>query len=58
MSEAFMLVVWWALFGGSHIVMSSARWRPQLVTRLGERGFLGVYSLVALITFFVPVHGL
>ena len=52
MSEAFMLLFWWVLFGGSHIAMSSTRWRPKLVARLGERGFLGVYSLVALLTFY------
>lgn len=38
-----------AAFVGSHLVMSHPL-RPALVARLGERGFLGVYSLIALAT--------
>lgn len=56
MTEAFILLLWWILFGGSHIVMSSTQWRPKLVARLGERGFLVVYSLVALVTFSLLAH--
>jgi uncharacterized membrane protein len=44
----------WALFAGSHALLSSRALRPRLVARLGERAFLGVYSLVALATF-VPL---
>jgi uncharacterized membrane protein len=51
MKEAFVLLFWWLLFGGSHLVLSSSRWRPQLVDKLGARPFQGVYSLVALATF-------
>ena len=32
----------------SHLGLSSTRLRPLLVSRLGEQGFLGIYSLVAL----------
>jgi uncharacterized membrane protein len=52
MWETIVILFWWVLFGGSHIVMSSSRWRPKLVARFGERGFLGVYSVVALLTFY------
>lgn len=51
MGSAFVLLFWWLLFGGTHIVLSSSAVRPQLITRLGERPFLGIYSLVALATF-------
>lgn len=51
-----VILFWWILFGGSHVVMSSTQWRPKLVARFGERGFLVVYSLVALITFSFLAH--
>ena len=37
-------------FVGSHLLLSHPL-RPGLAARLGERGFLGVYSLIALATF-------
>ncbi len=51
MKAAFVVFLWWLIFGGSHIVLSSSPMRPKLIARLGERPFLGVYSLVALATF-------
>lgn len=51
MGAAFVLLFWWLLFGGTHIVLSSSAVRPKLIARLGERPFLGVYSLVAFVTF-------
>jgi uncharacterized membrane protein len=44
----------WVLFAATHMGLSSARVRPVLVASLGERGFLGVYSLAAFATF-VPL---
>jgi uncharacterized membrane protein len=44
----------WALFAATHMALSSTSLRPRLVATLGERGFLGAYSLVALATF-VPL---
>lgn len=44
----------WLLFGASHMTLSSRRLRPQLVARLGPRGFAGLYSLIAL-AIFVPL---
>ena len=51
-------------FVGSHFAMSHP-FRPALVRRYGERGFLGIYSLVSLVTFIwmvlafraTPEHG-
>ena len=37
-------------FCGSHVVLSSTWLRGALRDQLGERGFLAVYSLVALVT--------
>ena len=51
MKEALVVLFWWLVFGGAHIVLSSSLARPKLIARLGERLFLGVYSLVALATF-------
>jgi len=53
-----MAAVWiaalWVLFAATHMALSSQRFRPRLVARLGARGFQGVYSLVAL-AIFVPL---
>jgi uncharacterized membrane protein len=44
----------WALFAATHMALSSQSLRPRLAARLGEPGFLGVYSLVAFAAF-VPL---
>jgi uncharacterized membrane protein len=38
-------------FCGSHVVLSSTALRGSLRDQLGERGFLAVYSLTAVVTF-------
>ena len=48
------LLILWAVFAATHMGMSSLRWRPKLVAVLGEAGFAGVYSVVALAVF-VPL---
>lgn len=48
------VVLLWLAFAGSHMAFSSLALRPRLVRILGERGFLGLYSLVAFVTF-VPL---
>jgi uncharacterized membrane protein len=50
MSPLVSLALAVAVFVGTHFLMSHPL-RPTLVARLGERGFAGVYSLVALATF-------
>lgn len=50
MNEALILLFWWILFGGTHLVLSSAKVRPTLIARLGQGPFLGLYSLVAFAT--------
>ena len=48
------IVVLWIAFAVTHMGLSSPSLRPRLLERLGERGFQGVYSLVAL-ALFVPL---
>lgn len=56
MWEAFVILLWWSLFAGTHLVLSSASVRPNLVEKLGDRPFLGMYSLIAFLTFLPLVH--
>lgn len=51
---AARIVLLWFAFGLSHVLLSSRGPRARLVAALGDRGFLGLYSLVALATF-VPL---
>jgi len=53
---AAAIVAWWLAFTVTHMGLSSIRVRGRLVAALGERGFLGLYSLVAFATF-VPLVG-
>jgi uncharacterized membrane protein len=50
-SAAFWIAFWWGMFAGTHMVLSSLGVRGKLIARLGEKAFLGLYSLVALATF-------
>jgi uncharacterized membrane protein len=54
MLATVVIVALWLGFAGSHMALSSRRLRPALVARLGEPGFLAVYSLVSL-ALFVPL---
>jgi uncharacterized membrane protein len=53
-SAALIISGLWALFLATHVGLSSQTLRPTLVEKLGPAAFLGLYSLVALITF-VPL---
>ena len=54
MSPTLTIVLLWLAFAATHLVLSSLSFRPRVVAVLGEKNFLGVYSLVALATF-VPM---
>ena len=54
MSTTAWILLLWVAFGLTHMGLSSVRTRPLLIARLGEQGFLGVYSLVSL-AIFVPL---
>ena len=50
------IVLLWLAFATTHIVLSSATLRPRLAKVLGELGFAGVYSVIALATFIPMVQ--
>lgn len=54
MDPAVKVLMWWLLFAGSHTVLSHPPIRARLVSRFGERVFMGFYSLVAL-AIFIPL---
>ena len=54
MEVAWILVALWIAFGASHMALSSQRWRPRLVARLGAAPFSALYSALAL-AIFVPL---
>lgn len=54
MDPTMQVLFGWLMFGGTHTVLSHPPVRDRLVSRLGDRGFLLVYSLVAVATF-VPL---
>jgi len=54
MDPALGVSLLWAAFTATHLGLSSLRLRPRLSGALGEIGFLGLYSVVAL-AIFVPL---
>ena len=54
MTPTVTVSLWWLATIAGHLVLSSNGARRRLGQALGERGFSGVYSLVALATF-VPL---
>ena len=54
MEPALGVALLWVAFTATHLGMSSLRLRPRLVGAVGEIGFLGLYSVVAL-AIFVPL---
>jgi uncharacterized membrane protein len=56
MAASLEVFGWWLAFAGSHLVLSSTGVRRPLIARLGERGFQGVYSAVALVTLVLLVR--
>lgn len=47
MTPAFIVLLAWLLFGGSHLLLGSPPLRDALVRQLGERAFVAVYTAVA-----------
>jgi uncharacterized membrane protein len=41
----------WLLFGGTHVGLATRHVRTRLVARLGEGGFVALYSLIAAVSF-------
>ena len=55
MSATVLVVLGWISFGGTHLALSHGGIRSGLIGKLGARGFSGVYSIVALATFYLLV---
>ncbi len=51
------IVALWIAFAATHMGLSSLRLRPRLVSALGQRVFLALYSVIALAVF-VPMVSL
>ena len=49
-----VVVILWLLFAASHMLPSSRAIRSRLISRLGEKWFLGAYSLSSFV-FFIPL---
>lgn len=49
--ETFVILFWWLMFGGTHILSSSIPVRSFFIARFGRMPFRGLYSLVAFATF-------
>jgi uncharacterized membrane protein len=51
MQNEAIILFWWVMFGGSHVIGSSIPVRTFVISRSGKLGFKVIYSLVALCTF-------
>lgn len=54
MSVTMSIVLLWIAFTGTHLGLASVRVEPKLRAKLGDTGFLGLYSVIAL-ALFVPL---
>ncbi len=50
MSAAYWIAFWWVIFAATHTALSSLPVRQRFVAVLGEKVFLGFYSLIAFAT--------
>jgi uncharacterized membrane protein len=56
MEPALGVALLWLVFGGMHVGLTTGHVRAALVRRLGERGFLGLFSVIASLSFAALVH--
>jgi uncharacterized membrane protein len=54
MSPTLSIVLLWVAFTATHLGLASVRVEPKLRAKLGDAGFLGLYSVIAL-ALFVPL---
>lgn len=56
MNDSASIALWGFAFAGGHLLLSSGPVRTPLTTRLGARGFQGLYSVFALVVFVLLVR--
>ena len=56
MTPELQILLWWFLFGGTHVLGSSVPVRTAVIGKLGLGGFKVIYSLVSLATFIPLVY--
>jgi uncharacterized membrane protein len=54
MSPTLTIILLWVAFAASHMLLSSLTFRPRIIRVIGEKSFMGVYSVIAL-ALFVPM---
>jgi hypothetical protein len=55
MTPAATVGLLWLVFGGTHVGLATRAVRARLVARLGENGFIALYSTVAAASFIALV---
>lgn len=53
----WMVLLGWIFFAGTHIGLSAEPVRSNLIGKMGEKGFQGIYSLIALLGFAILIAG-
>jgi uncharacterized membrane protein len=56
MEQGLIAALFWILFAGTHVGLTMRPIRQPLTARLGETGFIFVYSVTAIVTFAALVH--
>lgn len=55
MHEWAWVLLWWLIFAGSHLLLSAQPLRGALIARFSQKGFMGLYSIISLVTFVLLV---
>ncbi|MYB38563.1 MAG: NnrU protein [Gammaproteobacteria bacterium] len=56
MNELAWLALWAALFVTQHLGVPSSGLRPRLVSTVGEKGYLGLYSVVSIVVLVLLIR--
>ncbi|MDE0008044.1 MAG: NnrU family protein, partial [Gammaproteobacteria bacterium] len=56
MNELAWLALWAALFVTQHLGVPSSGLRPRLVGAVGEKGYLGLYSVVSIVVLVLLIR--
>ena len=56
MNELAWLVLWAAVFVAQHLGVASSSLRPRLVGAIGEKGYLGLYSITSIVVLVLLIR--